>query len=109
VPKKRKTVQENNSPSSANGPSRGEEKIGKKRSRVGPTGAKKSAPVRKTAKAGAGEGLKSAHLADPSDEAIRTRAYFIAERRHRLELAGDENTDWIEARRQLLAEAGAVN
>jgi hypothetical protein len=40
-----------------------------------------------------------------SDEAIRMRAYFISEERKRLALPGDANSDWIEARRQLLAEA----
>lgn len=39
-----------------------------------------------------------------SDEAIRMRAYFISEQRERLALPGDANSDWIEARRQLLAE-----
>jgi hypothetical protein len=32
------------------------------------------------------------------------RAYFISEERERLALPGDANSDWIEARRQLLAE-----
>jgi len=41
-----------------------------------------------------------------SDEAIRIRAYFIAEQRERLAIPGDANSDWIEARRQLLAELG---
>jgi hypothetical protein len=41
-----------------------------------------------------------------SDEAIRTRAYFIAERRKRMSLPGDADSDWLEARRQLLAELG---
>ena len=41
-----------------------------------------------------------------SDEAIRIRAYFISEQRKRLAIAGDANSDWIEARRQLLAELG---
>ena len=39
-----------------------------------------------------------------TDEAIRIRAYFLAEERERLALPGDANSDWIEARRQLLAE-----
>src|SRR3954454_5062075 len=39
-----------------------------------------------------------------TDEAIRMRAYFISEERKRLALPGDANSDWIEARRQLLAE-----
>jgi hypothetical protein len=43
---------------------------------------------------------------EPSDEEIRTRAYFIAERRFQLSLAGDSDHDWIEARRQLIEEAG---
>jgi len=41
-----------------------------------------------------------------SDEAIRIRAYFISEQRERLAIPGDANSDWIEARRQLLAEQG---
>jgi hypothetical protein len=41
-----------------------------------------------------------------SDEAIRIRAYFISEQRKRLAMPGDANSDWIEARRQLLAELG---
>jgi hypothetical protein len=44
--------------------------------------------------------------AEPTDDEIRLRAYFISERRHRLALPGDSNEDWIEARRQLMAEAG---
>src|SRR5437773_5325630 len=41
-----------------------------------------------------------------SDEAIRIRAYFISERRERVGIPGDANSDWIEARRQLLTELG---
>ncbi len=40
-----------------------------------------------------------------SDDAIRMRAYFIAEKRTRSGQAGDSASDWMEARRQLLAEA----
>ena len=39
-----------------------------------------------------------------TDEAIRIRAYFISEQRERVGIPGDANSDWIEARRQLLAE-----
>ena len=39
-----------------------------------------------------------------SDEEIRTRAYFISERRRRFALPGDADSDWLEARRQLLSE-----
>lgn len=42
----------------------------------------------------------------PSDEDIRLRAYFISERRQRLDLRGDASSDWLEAKRQLLSEAG---
>jgi hypothetical protein len=41
---------------------------------------------------------------EPSDDEIRLRAYFISERRRRFALAGDADSDWLEARRQLLAE-----
>ena len=40
----------------------------------------------------------------PSDDQISMRAYFISERRRRLDLPGDANSDWLEAKRQLLAE-----
>jgi hypothetical protein len=41
----------------------------------------------------------------PSNEEIQLRAYFISERRHRLDLPGDATSDWVEAKRQLVAEA----
>jgi hypothetical protein len=47
----------------------------------------------------------AAVAAEPTEEQIRLRAYFIAERRHKLSLPGDSNHDWIEARRQLIEEA----
>jgi len=43
--------------------------------------------------------------APPSTDDIATRAYFIAEKRRADGLPGDEQQDWIEAERQLLAEA----
>jgi len=48
----------------------------------------------------------AAEIAEPSDEAIRLRAYFISERRRRFALPGDAESDWLEAKRQLLSEAG---
>ncbi|MGH8093815.1 MAG: DUF2934 domain-containing protein [Chthoniobacterales bacterium] len=39
------------------------------------------------------------------DEEIRTRAYFISERRMREGIPGNSADDWLEARRQLQAEA----
>ena len=43
---------------------------------------------------------------EPSDDAIRMRAYFISERRRRFALPGDADSDWLEAKRQLLSETG---
>jgi hypothetical protein len=42
--------------------------------------------------------------AEPSDEQVRLRAYFISERRRRFALPGDAESDWLEAKRQLLSE-----
>jgi hypothetical protein len=42
--------------------------------------------------------------AEISDDAIRLRAYFLGEMRIRQSLPGDPQSDWLEARRQLLAE-----
>jgi hypothetical protein len=49
---------------------------------------------------------KASRSTQPTDEDIRLRAYFIAERRHRLALPGDADSDWLEAKRQLLLEIG---
>ncbi len=46
----------------------------------------------------------AANAFDPTDEQIQMRAYFISERRRRFDLPGDANSDWLEAKRQLLAE-----
>ena len=43
--------------------------------------------------------------AEPSEEIIRLRAYFISERRRRFALPGDAESDWLEAKRQLFSEA----
>lgn len=40
----------------------------------------------------------------PTDDEIRLRAYFIAERRVQMGIPGSEDDDWMEARRQLEAE-----
>ena len=70
----------------------------------------KSAPRRKPVakKAVAKPAAENAKAAPVqiSDEAIRIRAYHIAEERVRRGLSGDENSDWLEARRQLIAELG---
>ena len=46
----------------------------------------------------------TAKTLDPTDEQIQSRAYFISERRRRFDLPGDANSDWLEAKRQLLSE-----
>lgn len=40
-----------------------------------------------------------------SSEEIALRAYFIAERREKMGWPGDSTGDWVEAEKQLLAEA----
>jgi len=82
----------------------------KKKSRPAATPAKKKKPVaakKPSAKQSAASKAKPAasRAAEPTDDEIRLRAYFLAERRHRLSLPGDSNHDWIEARRQLIEEA----
>ena len=71
---------------------------------------KKTAPKKKplaTKPAAPKKMSPSASRHEPSDEEIRIRAYFIAERRIQLSLHGDSAHDWIEARRQLIEEARA--
>jgi hypothetical protein len=75
----------------------------KTRAAAAPTKKKKPAAAKKPAKQPA-EGI-SKRASEPTDDEIRLRAYFIAERRHKLSLPGDSNHDWIEARRQLIEEA----
>ena len=65
------------------------------------TSARKSTTITK-----ASMPLETTGIAKPSDEAIRLRAYFISERRRRFALPGDAESDWQEAKRQLLSEAG---
>jgi hypothetical protein len=64
---------------------------------------KKAAPARKPKVSMPPE---AGETAEPSDEEIRMRAYFISERRRRFALAGDADSDWLEAKRQLLSETG---
>ena len=71
--------------------------------------AKKLASKKKTVRTSKSSAPKntssSASIYEPSDDEIRVRAYFIAERRIQLALQGDSDHDWIEARRQLVEEA----
>jgi len=67
-----------------------------------PAASKATSPRKRTTSRKSSDAKKA--KAQISDEAIRTRAYFIAEHRERMSLPGDAHSDWLEARRQLLAE-----
>jgi len=112
VPKKTKIVQsENQAPPAAAGGSAAEMKIRKTpatrrtsttRKTSGP--ASKKSPAARTGKVSIpAEGGK---ITEPSDDAVRLRAYFISERRRRFALPGNAESDWVEAKRQLLSETG---
>ena len=86
----------------------------KKKSRSVAAKPKTKKPAAKKAPAGASRGPSKqesspASLREPTDEEIRIRAYFLAERRLQLSLPGDSAHDWIEARRQLIEEAGPAS
>jgi hypothetical protein len=89
---------------------------------VGAPRKKPSAPVKPKAKKSAAKKAVSSPardsskkassapaLREPTDEEIRIRAYFLAERRIQLSLPGDSAHDWIEARRQLIEESGPAS
>jgi hypothetical protein len=78
-----------------------EAKLGKVKPRRASTSSKKVASPKKRARK-IRSSVAPAAMAGPTDEEIRTRAYFISERRRRFGLPGDANSDWIEAKRQLL-------
>ncbi len=59
---------------------------------------KRSAPAKKS-------GSAKPVAAAATTEDIGLRAYFIAERRHKMGWPGDSTSDWVEAERQLTAEA----
>jgi hypothetical protein len=81
-------------------PSEEVQKVAKK-SRSRKTAAKKSAS---TSRKKAAPAKQRRH---PTDEQIRIRAYFIAERRVQSGLPGTEHDDWLAARRELEAELNA--
>ena len=111
VPKKTKTVQSKNPAPPEAGESPAEMKIKKT------PAARRTSAARKTSGAARQKSVtprktkvsmppEAGGLAAPSDEAIRLRAYFISERRRRFALPGDAESDWLEAKRQLLFEGG---
>ncbi|MBO0694889.1 MAG: hypothetical protein J2P56_02195 [Verrucomicrobia bacterium] len=108
MPKKKKIVQEKNERAPETGGSfkvkagKGNRTRGATASRKPrETGVEKSATTTKTSTP-----REPAGIAEPSDEAVRLRAYFISERRRRFALPGDAESDWLEAKRQLLSETG---
>jgi hypothetical protein len=111
VPKKTKIVQSKNQTSPEAAGSTADVSPGKaSRPRRAPTSRKKlgtrdkkiAAAQKTTASIPPDAGVQ----AEPSDEQIRLRAYFISERRRRFALPGDAESDWLEAKRQLLSETG---
>jgi hypothetical protein len=93
VPKKSQDVQTE----SANGTRSHVKKAAVKRAATNGVRARKKTPAKSRVKA---------KPIPPSDEEIRLRAYLIAEKRARHSIAGDHNSDWLEAKRQLFEEAG---
>jgi hypothetical protein len=107
VPKKSKNLQNKNE---RTGIERASSKTAKPARRRPSTGAKKTKATLKTSTPERATKSSSHHrspsVSPPTDEEIQLRAYFIAERRHRLDLPGDASSDWLEAKRQLLSEVG---
>jgi len=83
-------------------PAAGQQKSDKIRSTS--TRSKKPSPRKRSVRQKVRPSSETAVEFDPTDEQIRTRAYFISERRRRFDLPGDANSDWLEAKRQLLSE-----
>jgi len=103
VAKKNKIVQsKNQAPAEAGGSSQEAKPRRVPRPRRGATSRKKPA----TDGTNISMPPEAGGLAEPSDDAIRLRAYFISERRRRFALPGDAESDWLEAKRQLLFEGG---
>lgn len=84
---------------------------GKKATAAKKTGSKtaaKKTPAKKTSKKSpAAKTAPGAREVEPTDEEIRIRAYFIAERRAQLSLDGDPANDWIQARQELITESSS--
>lgn len=111
VPKKNKIVQNKNQTPPEAGGSPSEMKIRKTPTvRRIPTTRRTGLARKKTPavrKGRASMPSEAGTMARPSDEEIRMRAYFISERRRRFALPGDADSDWIEAKRQLVSESGS--
>ena len=69
-----------------------------------PAAAMGSPAPSKPRSAGGGK-KKAAAVLGFSNKDVALRAYYIAERRRKLDVPGDEMGDWVEAERQLRKEA----
>ena len=107
MPKKKRIVQDKNeTPPETGGSFKVKSGKGNRTRRAAASRKPRETSARKSAAiANASIPLETAGVADPSDEAIRLRAYFISERRRRFALPGDAESDWLEAKRQLVSEA----
>jgi DsbC/DsbD-like thiol-disulfide interchange protein len=110
VPKKKKKAEDINQLSPESEAPTATKKAAKRQTPRRATAAKKPPKPRETSEQTAH--ISAAPQADmtpvsgePSEDAVRLRAYFISERRRRFALPGDTESDWLEAKRQLLAEA----
>jgi hypothetical protein len=112
VPRKTKNVENQSQPSAESAAPGARKSTGKRQRGRRATTPKKlrKPPARKETAGGKTQILASPQAesmrasSEPSDDEIRLRAYFISERRRRFALSGDADSDWLEARRQLLAE-----
>jgi hypothetical protein len=112
VPKKTKNTKDKSQASSESDPLVLSKKTGKRQIGRRATTSKKPRKVTSVKERVAGT---TAHIsatpqaeppvsADVLEDTIRLRAYFISERRRRFALPADAESDWLEAKRQLLAE-----
>jgi hypothetical protein len=107
VPKKKKIVQDKNETPPESGSFKVKAGKGNRARRATASRKTRETSARKVATvARASMPREATGIAEPSDDAIRLRAYFISERRRRFALPGDAESDWLEAKRQLLSETG---
>jgi Protein of unknown function (DUF2934) len=112
VPKKKKTTEAVNQPSPQSAAPAKTKKTGKRQTPRRATTAKKTrkpsrtidTPERMAQISASPRADATSMSVEVSEETVRLRAYFISERRRRFALPGDAESDWLEAKRQLLAE-----
>lgn len=113
MPKKKKTAEDMNQPVPDSAAPAATKKTGKRQTPRRATTAKKPRKLSGIGDKNAGpvhissspQPNVTAVFEEPSDDEVSLRAYFISERRRRFALPGDAESDWLEAKRQLLAEA----